>query len=72
MERNVGGVDRLARLVGGPIVALLGIGALVGVLPASQVVGVGLFVVGIVLLATGVTRRCLVHRLLGIDTCSRR
>ncbi|GAB6859930.1 DUF2892 domain-containing protein [Haloplanus litoreus] len=71
MERNVGGIDRIARLILGPLAALAGAGVLLGALSTSQSVGVALVVVGVVVFLTGVTQRCLVHRLLGIDTCSR-
>jgi hypothetical protein len=71
MERNVGGLDRIARLILGPLVALVGAGVLFGVLATNRTVGVVLLVVGVVLVFTGLTRRCLVHRLLGINTCSR-
>jgi hypothetical protein len=70
MERNVGGFDRIARLVLGPLAALVGVGVLLGALSTNQSVGVLLVVAGVVLFLTGVTQRCLLHRLLGIDTCS--
>lgn len=52
MERNVGGSDSTARLVGGPILLLVGVAALLG-------------------LVTGMTRKCILHQLLGVNTCHR-
>ncbi len=71
MEQNVGGLDRTARLVGGPAVVLVGVLALLDIVPAGTTLGVALLAVGLVVLLTGVTRFCLLHRLLGINTCQR-
>jgi len=71
MEQNVGGFDRTARLVGGPIVALVGILALLQLVPVGTAVGGALLAVGLVVFGTGVTQFCLLHRLLGINTCQR-
>lgn len=73
MEKNVGGTDRTARLVVGPLLALIGIAILGGWLTlASGTLGTALgaiaLVVGVVLLFTGVTQLCVVNRLLGVDT----
>ncbi|WP_049981456.1 YgaP family membrane protein [Halolamina rubra] len=71
MERNVGGFDRTARLVAGPLLAILGVAALLGTIPGGTTVGAVLLVVGAVLLGTGLTQRCLIHRVFGFDTFSR-
>jgi uncharacterized membrane protein HdeD (DUF308 family) len=71
MERNVGGLDRTVRLVVGPLALLAGLGVFADLLPANPLVGGALLVVGVVLTVTGVTQRCLLNRLLGIDTCPR-
>jgi len=71
MEQNVGGFDRTARLVGGPIVALVGILALLQFVPVGTAVGAALLAVGLVVFGTGVIQFCLLHRLLGINTCQR-
>jgi len=71
MEPNVGGMDRLARLVLGPVLALVGIGVVLGSLPGGTGVGAAVAVLGTVLLVTGLTQRCLLHRVFGIDTCPR-
>ncbi|MFW5934880.1 MAG: YgaP family membrane protein [Halolamina sp.] len=72
MERNVGGLDRTARLVAGPLLVILGVGALLGTIPGGTTVGAVLLVAGAVLLGTGLTQRCLIHRVFGFDTFSRR
>ena len=72
MKQNVGGTDRTMRLVVGPILALVGVAILVGWLGVGGTLGTALGVIallaGVVLLFTGVTRLCVVNRLLGIDT----
>jgi hypothetical protein len=71
MEPNVGGTDRTARLVAGPLLLLAGLGALAGTLPGGTVLGAALAALGVVALATGLARRCLLHGVLGIDTSGR-
>jgi len=71
MEQNVGGVDRTARLVGGPLVAVIGALALAGTVPGGAALGTGLLAVGLIVFGTGVTQFCLLHSLLGINTCQR-
>ncbi|WP_299921424.1 DUF2892 domain-containing protein [uncultured Pelagimonas sp.] len=57
-ERNVGGIDRVARIVIG---ALLIIGALMGY-------GVWMWI-GVVPLLTGLAGRCGAYKLFGMNTC---
>lgn len=71
MERNVGGLDRTARLAIGPILALVGVLVLADVVAASALVGGGLLLVGAVLLVTGLTQMCIINRLLGVNTRKR-
>ena len=71
MEANVGGLDRTARLVGGPVVALVGILALLNVLPLGSAVGAVLTLVGVVVFGTGASQQCLAYRLFGVNTCKR-
>lgn len=68
MEQNVGGLDRTARLLAGPLLALAGIAALVELLPLGTAVGAVALLIGVVFLVTGLTRTCILNRLLGIDT----
>jgi hypothetical protein len=63
MNRNVGGLDRTARIVAA--IALLA----VGYRNRNARWGTLAFLAGSDLLATAVVRRCLLNALLGIDTC---
>ncbi|AUV84079.1 DUF2892 domain-containing protein [Salinigranum rubrum] len=69
MNKNVGGIDRKARLVVGPLLLLVGIAAFVGALPLGTLGGVASLVVGAVLTVTGAVQRCPLNALLGVDTC---
>lgn len=60
MKLNVGGVDRILRIVGG--VALIG-------LAATGTVGLWGYI-GVVPLLTGAVGFCPVYPLLGLNTCS--
>lgn len=74
MDTNVGGYDRIARLVLGPILLLAGIAGYAGAFalafgPVPQALGsILVFLIGIVLLVSGLVRKCPINRLLGIDT----
>ena len=74
MKRNVGGYDRIGRFVIGAVLVFVGIAGYAGLLrvavgPVPQALAaLVLLVVGAVLLATGATRKCVLNRLLGIDT----
>lgn len=59
MKKNVGGIDRIARIV---------VGALLIVLALTGTIGVWGWV-GIVPLATGLFNTCPAYKLLGINTC---
>jgi hypothetical protein len=68
MEQNVGGLDRTARLVVGPILAVVGILILLDVVATSPLLGGALILVGAVFLVTGLTQVCIINRVLGINT----
>ncbi|WP_255148637.1 YgaP family membrane protein [Halorarius halobius] len=73
MDKNVGGYDRIARLVLGPILAIVGGAGLLGVVTiAAGTLGVAIaavaLLVGLVFLATGLTQKCPLNRVLGLDT----
>jgi NhaP-type Na+/H+ or K+/H+ antiporter len=69
MQKNVGGVDRKARLVVGPLLLLVGVAGLFGPLQLGTV-GVALaFAVGAILTVTGAVQRCPLNALFGVDTC---
>lgn len=59
MKKNVGGIDRIARIV---------VGALLIVLALTGTIGVWGWI-GIVPLATGLLNTCPAYKLLGINTC---
>lgn len=64
MERNVGGLDRIGRIV--VSLALLAF----GYQNRGRTIGTLAFIGGTDLLATVVIQRCPVNALLGIETCS--
>lgn len=74
MDKNVGGYDRLARFVIGAVLVLAGGAGYAGALPVAvgplpqALTSVALVVVGAVLLATGLTRKCVLNSLVGMDT----
>lgn len=73
IERNVGGNERIARLVVGAVLVVVTAAGLLNLVnlesgAAVTAVLVLLLLVGLVLLVTGATQRCLVNQTLGIDT----
>jgi len=74
MEKNVGGYDRTARLVLGPVLGIVSLAALAGYLslgfgPLSTGVVAALFgVISLVLIITGATQQCVLNRVLGLNT----
>lgn len=74
METNVGGIDRAARLLVGTILVLAGITGHAGVTPLAvgpvpqALAAVLLLILGAVLLVTGFTQKCVINRLLGVNT----
>jgi len=68
MKKNVGGFDRTWRLAGGALLAIIGVAALVGVVSIGTVLPVLLVVFGVVFFATGVLQKCVLNRLVGLDT----
>lgn len=73
MEKNVGGYDRIARFVLGPILVVVGAASLAGLLTlAAGTVGLALagvlLLVGLVLSVTAVTQKCPLNSLLGLNT----
>jgi hypothetical protein len=73
MEKNVGGYDRLARFVVGPVLLLLGGAGLAGfVTLAAGTLGLALaglaLIVGAILAVTAVTQKCPLNSTLGLNT----
>jgi hypothetical protein len=60
MTANVGGIDRALRIVAGMTLIALAI---------SNVVGIWSYIVGGIVLATGVFSICGAYTLLGVNTC---
>lgn len=67
MECNVGGVDRIIRIVIGILLILLTIG--LGIY--SQLMGILISLVGLIMLVTGISGYCLLYKILGVNTCKR-
>lgn len=67
MVRNIGGADKITRLV---------IAAAIAVLYFTNVIngtsGLILLIIAIILVITTFTGYCLLYKLLGVDTCSRK
>jgi hypothetical protein len=60
MTANVGGIDRILRIVAGFVLIALA---------AANVVGLWGYIVGGIVLATGVFRFCGAYTLFGLNTC---
>jgi Protein of unknown function (DUF2892) len=61
MKANVGGIDRILRIVAGLVLIALAV---------TNVVSLWGFIVGSIVLATGVLRFCGAYTLLGVNTCA--
>ncbi|MFC6951735.1 DUF2892 domain-containing protein [Halorubellus litoreus] len=73
MQKNVGGYDRIARFVLGPILVIVGLAHVLEVFAiASGTLGLGIAVaailVGAVFLVTAATQKCPLNSVLGFDT----
>lgn len=68
MQKNVGGFDRTARLIGGPVLLLVGLAWLVGVFALDLWLGVVVLLVGTILTVTGLTQTCPANSVLGMNT----
>lgn len=64
MKRNVGGIDRIARIVIGIVLLVVGLAAPIGM--TWQVVAL---VIAAVALVTATVRFCPANAILGINTC---
>ncbi|SEO45532.1 Protein of unknown function [Halogranum amylolyticum] len=77
MKKNVGGMDRTARLIVGPLLVLTGIAGYAGMLalavgPLPQALtSVAVFLIGTILLVTGLVQKCPLNRVLGVNTYRR-
>lgn len=66
-EKNVGQMDRIARIVAG---ALLLVGAYV--LQADMLIRGLLALIGVVLLFTGIMGTCMIYSLIGVNTAEKK
>ncbi|SFF86275.1 Protein of unknown function [Halopelagius inordinatus] len=73
MQKNVGGYDRIARLVVGPVLVIVGAAMVAGLVTvATGILGTvlagGALLVGAVFVVTGMTQKCPLNRALGLNT----
>lgn len=73
MEKNVGGYDRLARFIVGPILVIVGLAAVGGLITLAAgtlglVLAGVLFLIGAILTVTAFTQKCPLNNLLGLNT----
>ncbi|MFA1611854.1 YgaP family membrane protein [Halobellus rubicundus] len=69
MEKNVGQTDSIVRIVVGALAGLVSLGILGSVVPGPGILSLVLGIVALLMLGTGLTGRCGVYSLVGIDTC---
>jgi hypothetical protein len=73
-RKNVGGLDRNARLVLGPVLAVVGVALAAGLLDLGLAETAGLalaavaLVVGVIFIVTGTTQKCPANEIAGINT----
>lgn len=65
MECNVGGIDRGIRVIVGII--LIGLMILLGLY--SQLIGIVIGIIGLLMLVTGASGYCPLYKILGTNTC---
>jgi hypothetical protein len=63
MKKNVGGIDRILRIV-------VGLALIAGYFFNTDATYSWLYLLGIIPLATGLMSNCLLYSILGINTCS--
>lgn len=68
MEENVGGNDRLVRILLGAVFGLVSLGILGGYVQAQMILSPILGVLSLALLVTAYTRQCKFNEMLGRDT----
>lgn len=68
MQQNVGGYDRLVRLVVGALLILVGVAGYAGAIAVGAALSIVILLVGVILAGTGLARTCLFYRLVGFST----
>ena len=67
-EKNVGSWDRLLRLIVGPVLLVVSGAAVVGAIALSPVLVALSAIVGAILTVTGLTQKCPLNNLIGLNT----
>ena len=67
-EKNVGGWDRLLRLIVGPVLSVVSGAAVLGTIALSPVLMALSAIVGAILTVTGLTQKCPLNNLIGLNT----
>ncbi len=68
MNKNVGGIDRIGRIVIGLLVLVAGGAILAEVWELGVVAGAVAVLIGVILLVTGTTQKCPINEAAGINT----
>jgi len=68
VEKNVGGTDRTARLILGPVLLVVALAALTGFVALDLWLLVVVALVGAILTVTGAVQTCPANSLFGLDT----
>lgn len=68
MDKNVGGLDRTARIVIGILLVIGAAAAFAGYTTWGATIAGAALVVGAILLVTGTTQKCPINQAAGIDT----
>ena len=66
MKKNVGNTDRIIRLTGAVLVAVL---LFTGVVNIASTLGIILAIGGVIFAFTGLTSWCAIYSLVGLSTC---
>lgn len=68
MEENIGSTDRIARVLLGTLLAVIGVAGAVDFVALGTGIGILLAVIGVVLLGTAAFRLCILYEILDIRT----
>ncbi|MDZ7701858.1 MAG: DUF2892 domain-containing protein [Halobacteriales archaeon] len=71
MDKNVGGLDRTARLVIGSLLVVAFAASYVGFFQLGLTIGLAGLLVGAILLVTGTAEKCPINQVAGINTHER-
>ncbi|MFD1600069.1 YgaP family membrane protein [Halobellus rarus] len=72
MEQNVGQTDSVVRIALGAIAGVISLGILGDAVSAPTILSPVLGIVSVMLLVTGLTGRCGLYSVIGVDTCKAR